>query len=75
VDGNFHADHIKMRRPELDVMLTNGQGYMADDIDYKDYLSVAKEPRVVSISCIAVFIFLLIHVEDILSEPQSSQRS
>jgi hypothetical protein len=49
VDGNFHADHIKMRKPELDVMLTNGQGYMVDDKVYKDYLDVAKDRPVVSI--------------------------
>ena len=47
VDGNFHADHIKMRRPDLDIMLTNGQGYMVEDLLYKEYLSVAKEPRLV----------------------------
>jgi hypothetical protein len=47
VDGNFHADHIKMRRPDLDIKLSNGQGYMVDDVRYKEYLSVAKEPRVV----------------------------
>jgi hypothetical protein len=47
VDGNFHADHIKMRRPDLDIMLTNGQGYMVEEEQYKEYLSVAKEPRVV----------------------------
>jgi hypothetical protein len=47
VDGNFHADHIQMRRPDLDIMLTNGQGYMVEEAQYKEYLSVAKEPRVV----------------------------
>jgi len=47
VDGNFHADHIKMRRPDLDIMLTNGQGYMVDEKQYKSYLNVAKEPRLV----------------------------
>jgi hypothetical protein len=47
VDGNFHADHIKMRRPDLDVMLTNGEGYMVEEEQYKEYLSVAKEPRYV----------------------------
>jgi hypothetical protein len=47
VDGNFHADHIKMRRPDLDIMLTNGQGYMVEEKRYKDYLDVAKEPRLV----------------------------
>jgi hypothetical protein len=48
VDGNFHADHIKMRRPELDIMLTNGLGYMVDEELYQEYLSVAKEPVFVS---------------------------
>lgn len=47
VDGNFHADHIKMRRPDLDIRLSNGQGFMVEDARYKEYLSVAKEPRVV----------------------------
>ena len=27
VDGNFHADHIKMWRQDLDIALTNGQGF------------------------------------------------
>jgi hypothetical protein len=48
VDGNFHADHIKMRRPDMDVRLANGRGYMVEDDVYKEYLSIAKEPRVVS---------------------------
>ena len=48
VDGNFHADHIKMRRPELDIMLTNGQGYFVNEVQYQEYLKVTKEPRGVS---------------------------
>jgi hypothetical protein len=48
VDGNFHADHIKMRRQDLDISLSNGQGYMVDDGLYGEYLRVAKEPRLVS---------------------------
>jgi hypothetical protein len=48
VDANFHADHIRMRRPDLDIMLTNGQeGYMVEEVRYKEYLSVAPEPCVV----------------------------
>jgi hypothetical protein len=47
VDGNFHADHIKMRRPDMDVMLTNGQGYMVEEAGYKEYMSVAKDLRTV----------------------------
>lgn len=48
VDGNFHADHIKMRRPDLDIKLSNGRGYMVEDGKYQEYLNVAKEPRLVS---------------------------
>jgi hypothetical protein len=48
VDGNMHADHIKSRRPDLDIMLTNGKGYMVEEVQFKEYLSIAKEPRVVS---------------------------
>jgi hypothetical protein len=53
VDGNFHADHIKMRRPDLDIRLTDGQGYMVEESQYNEYLSLAKEPRLVCL-CITV---------------------
>jgi len=59
VDGNFHADHIKMRRPDLDIMLTNGQGFMVEDERYKEYLAVAKELPVVRPTGCSAFISLL----------------
>jgi hypothetical protein len=62
VDGNFHADHIKMRRPDLDVMLTNGRGYMVEEERYKEYLSVAKEPRLVSKWKILSFYYILTYI-------------
>jgi hypothetical protein len=42
------ADHIKMRRGDLDVALCDGQGFMVAEELYKEYLSDAKEPRLVS---------------------------
>jgi hypothetical protein len=59
VDGNFHADHIKMRRPDLDIKLTDGLGYVVEDAKYREYLSVAKEPVLVRrlINC---FFFLIL---------------
>jgi hypothetical protein len=57
VDGNFHADHIKMRRPDLDIKLTNGQGYMVEEGKYEEYLTVAKEPSVVGQSILAPFFY------------------
>ena len=47
VDGNMHADHIKMRRPDAEIMLSNGRGSMVDEILYREYLKVAKEPPLV----------------------------
>jgi hypothetical protein len=44
VDAKFYADHIRMRRPDLDIMLMDGQeGYMVEEVHFKEYLSVAKE--------------------------------
>jgi hypothetical protein len=37
-----------MKREDKDIQLTNGQGYMVDENRYKEYLSIAKETRVVS---------------------------
>ena len=31
VDGNFHTDHIKMQRLDLNIVLTNGQGFMVEE--------------------------------------------
>jgi hypothetical protein len=45
IDGNFHADHVKMRRPDNDVGLTNGEGYMVEHTRYTQHLAVSKEPK------------------------------
>ena len=49
MDGNFTADHVRMRHPENDVGLTNGQGYMVEDVTYREHLSVTKEVKQVCI--------------------------
>ena len=48
MDGNFSADHIKMRNPGDDVNLTNGTGFMVEDQDYQAHLQIAKEIKGVS---------------------------
>lgn len=45
VNGNMSAQHMKMRRPELDVSLTNGQGYVVEDSTYWQHLEEAVEIR------------------------------
>lgn len=42
-DGNFSANNIKMKRPDDDVQLGNGTGFMVTDAPYKAHLKVAKE--------------------------------
>ena len=50
VDANFHADHIRMCQPNLDIMLMDGQeGHMVEEVRFKEYLSVAKEMHGVSL--------------------------
>lgn len=43
VDGNFHGDHMKMRRPDDDVELADGLGFVVEDKPYKTHLSESKE--------------------------------
>ena len=47
-----------MRRPKLDVALTNGQGFMVEDKHYMDYLSVVKEPHLVCRYGLTLVLFL-----------------
>jgi hypothetical protein len=37
------AQHMKMQRPELDVALTDGQGYVVEDATYRQHLQDAVE--------------------------------
>jgi hypothetical protein len=42
-DGNFSGDSMRMKNPEDDVPLTNGQGFTVQMDDYKAHLKLAKE--------------------------------
>jgi hypothetical protein len=54
MDGNFQAEHMKMRNPENDVPLSNGTGFMVSPEPYELHLKSAIERRQVgSISGIA----------------------
>jgi hypothetical protein len=45
IDVNFKAEQIKMRRPENDVVLIDGEGYMVTDGPYREHLRVAVETK------------------------------
>ncbi|KAI6097048.1 hypothetical protein F5141DRAFT_1220291 [Pisolithus sp. B1] len=38
MDGNFTAQHMKMNKPELDVALSDGNGYMVSELPYHSHL-------------------------------------
>ncbi|KAI6115879.1 hypothetical protein F5141DRAFT_1001241, partial [Pisolithus sp. B1] len=38
IDGNFTAQHMKMNKPELDVALSDGKGYMVSEGPYQNHL-------------------------------------
>ena len=48
IDGNFTADHLKMRHPENDVALSPGGRYMVEPTQYKAHLESAIDHREVS---------------------------
>jgi hypothetical protein len=48
MDGNFQAEHMKMRNPENDVRLSEGTGFMVSRIPYESHLKSVAERRQVS---------------------------
>jgi len=51
MDGNFQAEHMKMRNPESDVPLSDGTGFMVSKTQYESHLKSAAERQ--QVSCIA----------------------
>ena len=45
MDANFAAQHNEMRRPELDVQVADGHGYMAARKQYHEHLKTAVQIR------------------------------
>ena len=48
LDGNFSAQHRKMRNPDDDVALADGHAFMVTDAPYKEHLKTAAEFNEVS---------------------------
>ena len=49
-NGNFTAEQLKMKNPEDDVHLTDGDAFFTTRKPYYDHLKVAKEIREVCLS-------------------------
>ena len=54
IDGNFSAEHLKMKWPEKDVFLSPGGRYMVEPARYALHLSTGKEIQQVCISKLAL---------------------
>ena len=53
MDGNFQAEHMRMKNPENDAPLSNGTGFMVSKQPYESHLKSAVErQQVSSISCL-----------------------
>jgi hypothetical protein len=48
MDGNFQAEHMRMRNPQNDVLLSDGTGFMVSKKPYKLHLKSAVERQQVS---------------------------
>ena len=49
IDGNFSAEHLKMKQPEEDISLSPGGRYMVEPERYGSHLSTGMEIKQVSI--------------------------
>jgi len=45
IDGNFTADHLKMKHPENDICLTLGSRYMVEPTRYESHLHEVPDYR------------------------------
>lgn len=46
-DGNFKAEHMKMKHPEKDVALFDGKGFLVERAPYEHHIAVVPDRTVV----------------------------
>lgn len=73
VDGNFSAQHMKMRKPENDVPLSDGLVYMVANEPYQNHISQAANNEKVCIIGLECTIMLILHPSEVnMLEPSGS---
>jgi hypothetical protein len=55
-DGNFKADHMKMRRPDGDITLMDGTGFFVEQAPYQRHLQTAVELKQVPLRNIVSYL-------------------
>ena len=64
IDGNFSAEHLKMKRPEEDIALSPGGRYMVEPKRYELHLNTGKEVKQVCFfRRIIFYVLTLSHLE------------
>jgi len=63
IDGNFSAEHLKMKQPEEDIALSPGGRYMVEPKRYELHLNTGKEIKQVSISKVYIAILTSFYTE------------
>ena len=58
MDGNFHADHLKMRHPEDDVTLADGLAFMVETKPYLEHISESKDIKQAHLLSLFSFLFM-----------------
>jgi hypothetical protein len=58
MDGNFKTDHMKMKNPEDDVWLTDGEGYFACRATYEAHLKTAVTVKQVFLPILGIYVAL-----------------
>jgi hypothetical protein len=56
VDGNFSAEHMKMKKPKDDVWLSDGEGYVVGEGPYSQHLKDTVEMKQVKFELIYFYI-------------------
>jgi hypothetical protein len=59
VDGNFSLEQMKMKKPNQDIFLNDGCGYMVASAPYQRHLQDSTESREVSLSYVGGLHFCL----------------
>ena len=65
IDGNFSAEHLKMKQPEEDIALSPGGRYMVEPKQYELHLNTGKEVKQVSTSKAYIIAILTLHYIEI----------
>lgn len=55
MDGNFSLEHMRMKKSENDVFLSDGEGYMVQWLPYQHHLGASLETNQVCALCICSF--------------------